>query len=214
MMDFYDLLGFSRNWALGIATVAELGDATRNHLETVGLWSAELAKRIGMDEAEAEWLGVAAILHDVGKGTIPRELWLKPAPFLEQEKVYIKSHAEFGKVVLERIEEWGQSFVSVALLQAAKEIALSHHENWDGSGYPRGLSGEEIPLAARIVKVADVADALLSKRPYKAAWSLTETERELRENSGTEFDPDLVAVFLKGGLKLWQDLSSCSSLVR
>lgn len=214
MISFYDLLDFSRNWALGISTVAELGNATRRHLETVGVWSAKLAERIGMDEIDAGWLGVAAILHDVGKGAIPRELWLKNGPFLDQEREYIKAHAEFGVTVLERIEDLGRTFVSASLLEKAREIALCHHENWNGTGYPRGLLGEEIPLAARIVKVVDVADALLSKRPYKPAWSLNDTERELREKSGSEFDPHLVAHFLKGGLEPWLKLSSCSLQVR
>lgn len=207
MMTRDDLLMFSRNWALGIATVAELGDATRNHLETVGVWSAELAKRIGMDEVDAGWLGVAAILHDIGKAIIPKEIWLKPSSFLEQEREYVKAHTDFGVTVLERIEDWGRTVVPAALLQTAKEIAGNHHENWDGSGYPRGLSGENIPLSARIVKVADVADALLSKRPYKPAWSRSDTERELREKSGLEFDPQLVNAFLEGGLSKWVDLS-------
>ncbi len=214
MISFYDMLDFSRNWALGIATVVELGDATRNHLEVVGIWSAELAKRIGMDEVDAGWLGVAATLHDVGKGAIPRELWLKNGPFLDQEREYIKAHTEFGVTMLERIEDFGRAFVPVALLKKAQEIAQYHHENWDGSGYPRGLSGDNIPLSARIVKIADVADALLSKRPYKPAWSLADTERELREKSGSEFDPHLVAHFLKGGLESWLELSSCSSRAR
>ena len=192
---------------LGIAMVAEMEGAARTHLETVGQWSAELAKRIGMDEVDAERLGIAAILHDIGKAMIPREIWLKPAPLLDQEREFTKAHTEFGVTVLERIEDLGRTFVPVSLLQTAKEIAWSHHENWDGSGYPRGLSGDAIPLSARIVKVADVADALLSKRPYKAAWSLAETERELREKSGKDFDPHLIAHFLKGGLEPWVDLS-------
>ncbi len=205
MLNFQDSIELSRNWALSIATVAELGDATQRHLETVSLWSAELAKCIGMEEEESEHLGVAAILHDIGKGTIAREIWLKPGPFLDQEREFAKAHALFGAMILERIEGWGRIFVPVPLHRAAKEIAMNHHENWNGTGYPRGLSGDDIPLCARIVKVVDVADALLSKRPYKGAWSVAEAEHELQEKAGIEFDPHLVAVFLKGGLAPWLD---------
>lgn len=208
MMGNKDLLDFSKNWAMSMATLAELNDGSRRHLETVGLWSAHLAKIVGMESNQADWLGVAAILHDIGKGAIPRELWLKPSAFLEQEREYAKAHTEFGKGILERVEEWGHMFVPAPILAMAKEIAWAHHENWDGSGYPRGLSGDEIPWAAQIVRITDMTDALLSKRPYKNAWDVAEVENELRDKRGIFFSPILLDAFLQRGLNAWLDSSS------
>ena len=215
MMGDKDLLDFSRNWAMSIATIAELDNSsTKRHLETVSYWSAELAKQSGMEETKAEWLGIASILHDLGKGAIPRELWLKPSDFLDQEREFAKAHTEFGKVILERIEEWGHSFVPTPVLKMAKNIAWAHHENWDGSGYPRGLVGDAIPFEAQIVKIADVADALLSKRPYKNAWTPVEVEEELRSKRGIFFSPKLLDIFLQGGLRPWLDSFSFLSQVQ
>ncbi len=209
MMGNKDLLDFSKNWAMSMATLVEMNDgSTRRHLETVGLWSAHLAKLAGLEPIKADWLGVAAILHDIGKGAIPRELWLKPSAFLDQEREYAKAHTEFGKLILERVEEWGHSFVPMPILSMAKEIAWAHHENWDGSGYPRGLSGDAIPWSAQIVRIADMTDALLSKRPYKNAWDVAEVENELRDKRGIFFSPILLDAFLQRGLNAWLDSSS------
>jgi putative two-component system response regulator len=131
----------------------------------------------------------------VGKIGIPDRVLLKPAPLEPDEWEIMKTHATIGANIL--------SGSTSPLLQMAEQIALSHHEKWDGSGYPRGLAGEEIPLVGRICAVCDVFDALTSKRPYKDAWSMEDALEEVRSQSGQHFDPELVELFLDFAPKLF-----------
>jgi HD-GYP domain-containing protein (c-di-GMP phosphodiesterase class II) len=127
-----------------------------------------------------------AILHDIGKMAIPDEILRKRGPLTDSERKVVEQHPIFGNELLSPI----------SFLEKALEIPYCHHEHWDGSGYPRGLKGEEIPLAARIFSVIDVWDALLSDRPYSKAWTKERTEQHLREEAGKQLDPNVVAVFL------------------
>ena len=136
---------------------------------------------------QAELIRHAAPLHDVGKVGIPDSILLKPAKLTAEEFEIVRVHAAAGARIL--------SGSKSALLLVAQEIAQNHHEWWDGSGYPNGLEGEEIPLTGRIVAVADVFDALTHERPYKAAWSVVDSVCEIRRLSGTQFDPAVVDAF-------------------
>lgn len=139
---------------------------------------------------EAERLSLASTMHDVGKISVPDTILLKPGQLTDDERREMEEHAERGRRILEGSDS--------ALIRLAAEIAETHHERWDGSGYPKGLSGEAIPLSGRIVAVADVYDALTSERPYKMAWSEAEAVAHLRAHAGTHFDPACVAAFLGG----------------
>ena len=163
-------------------------DATGHHTQRVGKLSAMIARSLGQPADYIHLLRLAATLHDVGKIGIPDQILLKPAGLTHDEFATIKSHTTIGGTIL------GDS--KFALLQMAREIALSHHERWDGTGYPQGLKGAAIPLSGRIVAIADVFDALTHDRPYKKAWTLEEAAAEITMLSGRQFDPDLVEVFL------------------
>lgn len=134
-------------------------------------------------------LKMAAPMHDIGKVGIPDRIMLKRGPLTPEERLEINRHTEIGAGILQGS--------TCCLLQVATQIAATHHERWDGSGYPNGLRGEEIPLVGRIAAVADVFDALTTERPYKAAWSNDRAFSFLEEKSGTDFDPACVAAFLK-----------------
>ena len=164
-------------------------DTTGEHTRRVGRTSARLAQALGWPEERAQILGIAARLHDVGKIGIPDTILLKAGKLSEEEYAQMKSHTHIGA----RILSGGRS----ELLRLAEEIALSHHERWDGQGYPQGLSGSAIPLPGRIVAVADVFDALTQARPYKRAWSTQEALRELQLQAGTHFDPQVLQVALQ-----------------
>ena len=129
----------------------------------------------------------AAPMHDIGKVGTPDLILLKPGKLTEGEFAIMKQHAEIGYEVL--------NTSSSPLLKVAAEIARTHHEKFDGSGYPRSLKGDDIPLFGRIVAVADVFDALTSERPYKKAWSLEQASQLLRDGAGTHFDPECVSAF-------------------
>jgi putative two-component system response regulator len=131
----------------------------------------------------------AAPLHDVGKIGIPDAILLKPGKLTPEEFELMKTHTTIGAEIL----SGGRS----PLVRLAQNIALTHQERWDGSGYPRGLAGEAIPLEGRIVALVDVLDALTHERPYKLAWPLDEAVAEIARQSGRQFDPRLVAVFLQ-----------------
>jgi len=161
---------------------------TAVHVDRMSALSHRLALAIGMPGPEAETLRHAAALHDVGKVGIPDRVLLKPGGFEARERRLMERHTVIGADILA-----GSSSPLIAL---AAKIARSHHERWDGSGYPDGLRGEEIPLAARVCAVCDVFDALRSARPYKPAWSLEETLAKLEAERGRHFDPRLVDAFL------------------
>ena len=163
-------------------------DNTGEHTRRVGRMSEALARTLGLDGREVELIGIAAPLHDVGKIGIPDEVLLTPRRLTDDEFDVMKTHTTIGGELL------GES--DSPLLVKAAEIALSHHERWDGSGYPRGLAGEEIPLTGRIVAVADTFDALTHARPYKEAWRLERALDEIQDSQGSHLDPDVVGAFL------------------
>ncbi|PYE51148.1 HD domain-containing phosphohydrolase [Deinococcus yavapaiensis] len=163
-------------------------DLTGEHTWRVGHLAGLIARELRWSQEDATRLRIAARLHDVGKIGIPDSVLLKPGRYTPEEYEHMKTHTVIGA----RILSGGRS----KLLQLAEEIALTHHERWDGAGYPFGRSGEDIPLAGRIVAVADVYDALLQQRSYKRAWSHEEACEELQRQAGTQFDPTVVRAAL------------------
>ena len=162
---------------------------TGAHIERIGRFSTLLAEQIGMDQDFCERLSHAAPLHDVGKVAIPDAILLKPGPLTPEERAIVETHAEEGH----RLVRGSSS----SILDLAATIALSHQEKWDGSGYPRGLAGEAIPIEGRIVAVADVFDALTSDRVYRKAFSVEEAVQMMREQRGRHFDPVLLDAFME-----------------
>jgi HD-GYP domain-containing protein (c-di-GMP phosphodiesterase class II) len=162
---------------------------TGAHIERIGRFSTLLAEQVGLERELCERLGYAAPLHDVGKVAIPDAILLKPGPLTAQERAIVETHAEEGHRLLRGS--------SSSILDMAATIALSHHEKWDGSGYPRGLAGDEIPIEGRIVAVADVFDALTSDRVYRAAYSVEQAVQMMRPQRGRHFDPELLDAFLE-----------------
>jgi putative two-component system response regulator len=143
---------------------------------------------LGLDAETCRTLYLAAPMHDIGKIAVGDAILLKPGKLTPEERAVMEQHTTHGYHLLAS----GRS----DLIRAAADIALCHHERWDGSGYPRGLAGEEIPLFARIAAIADVFDALTSERPYKPAWPLTQAAEHISQNSGKHFDPACVSAFL------------------
>jgi putative two-component system response regulator len=138
-------------------------------------------------------------MHDVGKIGVPDRVLLKPGRFSPEERAVMETHTRIGASIL--------TGSSAPLIRLAETIALTHHERWDGSGYPKGISGDEIPLAGRICAICDVFDALLSSRPYKQPWSLPDTLEEIRNQRGHHFDPALVDAFLAIAPRLHAELA-------
>lgn len=172
---------------LGMA--AEYRDEeTGNHILRMSHICELLAQKIGWDDKKCDLILNASPMHDIGKIGIPDAILLKPGKFEPSEWEIMKTHATIGAELLDGDES--------DLLRMAREIAISHHERWDGSGYPNGLKGEAIPMSGRIAALADVFDALTSVRPYKKAWSIEDAVAYIKENSGKHFDPALVEVFL------------------
>ena len=172
-----------------LGRAAEFRDnETGLHIIRMSKIAALLGRAAGMNEEECDLLLNAAPMHDIGKIGIPDEILLKPGRFELDEWRIMQSHAQIGADILSGDDS--------NLLVMAAEIALTHHEKWDGSGYPRGLKGKEIPLVGRLCALADVFDALTSKRPYKPAWSEADALEYLVGESGRHFDPDLVEHFL------------------
>jgi len=169
-------------WALAL----ELRDQeTEGHTRRVTELTIELAKALDLDEKILVHIRHGALLHDIGKMGIPDSILLKPGPLNDEEWVIMKEHPIKAFKLL----------IKIPFLRPSLDIPQYHHERWDGTGYPSGLKGEEIPLAARIFSVVDVWDALLSDRSYRPAFSTEETMAHIREESGTHFDPDIVEVF-------------------
>jgi putative two-component system response regulator len=162
-------------------------DETGEHIRRVGRMSARLGRALGLDEDRIGVLREAAPLHDVGKIGIDDSILRKPGSLTEEEFDVMKTHTTIGAEIL--------SGSRSRVLRGAETIARSHHENWDGSGYPDGLAGAEIPLEARIVAVADVFDSLTHERVYKGAIPVSEAEEKIRELDGTKFDPQVVRAF-------------------
>ncbi|HPZ10197.1 MAG TPA: HD domain-containing protein [Candidatus Eremiobacteraeota bacterium] len=162
-------------------------DATGEHTWRVAQISALLAEALELPEDQVELILHAARLHDIGKIAIPDNILLKPGRLTPEEFQIIKSHSNIGSELLSR----GKS----KFLQIAERIAMSHHERWDGTGYPHGLKGDSIPIEGRIVSVADVFDALTQDRPYKKAWTVEEAMKEIESQKGRQFDPKVVEAF-------------------
>lgn len=163
-------------------------DDTGSHIKRIERYAYSLAKAFGLSEKDCTLIGHASMMHDIGKIGIPDEVLLKKGKLDPVEWDIMMTHAVKGGQILA-----GSNY---ELIKVAEQIALTHHERWDGSGYPNGLKGEEIPLAGRITAICDVFDALLSKRPYKPAWKLSEVTEEISKGRGTHFDPMLVECFL------------------
>jgi putative two-component system response regulator len=174
---------------LVLARAAESRDPqTGHHLARMSAYSRLIAQGLGLDEDTVEHIFLAAPVHDVGKIGIPDRILLNQGRLDPEEWVEMKRHAQYGYDILSKSK--------TPILQLGALIALNHHEAWDGSGYPNGLAGEAIPLAARIVTVADIFDALTSKRPYKPEWPLEEAIRELKTLAGKRLDARCVDAFL------------------
>jgi PAS domain S-box-containing protein len=162
-------------------------DETHRHTERVGALAALLAEQMDLPRQRIEQLRQAAPLHDVGKLGIPDAILLKPGRLTGGERSVMQTHTTIGAAIL--------SDSGFPVLSLAEQIALSHHERWDGTGYPHRLKGEAIPLVGRIVAVVDVFDALTHARPYKRAWTLEDAVTEIARGSGTQFDPNVVTAF-------------------
>ncbi|TPW21930.1 MAG: response regulator containing a CheY-like receiver domain [Elusimicrobia bacterium] len=174
-----------------MAMVAEYRDQqdTASHLRRISKYTGLVAAELGLPLDLVEDLRYASPLHDIGKVAIPDSILLKPGKLTPDEYEEMKKHPVYGGRMLENAES--------RLLKLARNIALSHHEHWDGTGYPYGLKGEEIPIEARIVSVVDVYDALTTRRVYKGAWSVDDTMRYMNEQSGRLFDPKIIDAFVK-----------------
>ena len=164
-------------------------DETGEHIVRVGRMAGYLARVYGLPKAQSDMIGVAAPLHDVGKIGIADSILLKTEALTDEEFERVRVHTIVGAAIL--------SDSRFPLVQMASEIAITHHERWDGSGYPRGLKGTAIPVEGRIVAVADVYDALTHERRYKDAWSVEHALDEIASHSGRGFDPDVVTSFLQ-----------------
>jgi putative two-component system response regulator len=171
-----------------LARAAEYKDEdTGAHIQRMSQYSAVIARKMGLGDSEVENILYAAPMHDVGKIGIPDHILLKAGSLDADEWEVMKKHTVIGAEILQGSD--------AEFIRRAEVIALTHHEKWDGSGYPRGLRGPEIPLAGRIVAIADVFDALTSKRPYKTPYSVDKSLNIIRESSGTHFDPDVADAF-------------------
>jgi len=184
-----------------LALVAEYrDDNTADHTERVGELAAQLAKALGLPDRTVWLVRRAAPLHDLGKIAVPDNILLKPGRLTDEEYEVVKTHAVLGARVLAGADS--------EVLQTAERIARSHHERWDGGGYPDGLAGEAIPAEARLVAVADVFDILVHERPYKESWTVEAAAEEIRSGSGTQFEPAAVEAFLSLGPAAWQATSA------
>lgn len=160
---------------------------TGSHIWRMAAYAGALARGYGWDEASSARLELAAPMHDTGKLGIPHTILRKAGPLTDDEWMVMKKHPQFGYDILSKSD--------AQVFQLAAEVALRHHEKWDGSGYPDGLKGDAIPESARIVALADVFDALSMKRPYKDPWPIEKILEHIRGSKGTHFAPDIVEVF-------------------
>ncbi|MEW5898703.1 MAG: HD-GYP domain-containing protein [Bacillota bacterium] len=182
-----DLSWFAR-FLKAVALVDALGAYdfyTKNHSRNVAYCSAAIAKKLGLSKEDVQNVALAAILHDIGKISVPVRILTKPGPLNEKEFAEIKKHPEQGVVILKEL----------GLFQEITPAILHHHERYGGGGYPFGIGGEEINLLARIIAVADAFDAMTSDRPYRKAMTREEAVREILRSEG-QFDPGVVACFL------------------
>ena len=181
---------------------------TGDHIIRMGRYSAYLAEKLGFPDKEVQNILYAAPMHDVGKIGIPDSILMKPGKLTKEEFEIIKTHTLIGGKLLKNSKS--------DILQLAEQIALSHHEKWNGTGYPKGLAGEEIPMIGRIVSIADVFDALTSKRPYKEPFPVEKAVDIIKNESGQHFDPEVVRVFLEsidGVLKIKQETDPTKKMI-
>lgn len=180
---------------LRLALAGEYRDETTGyHIERMARYARMIAEGIGLPSEECRTIELAAPMHDIGKIGIPDEILRKPSRHTNDERRIMRQHAAIGYDILKGSPS--------KYLQVGALIALGHHERWDGVGYPHGMVGEAIPLAARITSVADVFDALASERPYKPAWSLDDAIAYIRAESGKQFDPGCVEAFCRDTAKV------------
>jgi HD-GYP domain-containing protein (c-di-GMP phosphodiesterase class II) len=178
----------------GWASALELRDKeTEGHTRRVASLTTQMAQAMGLGEDEQVQIFRGALLHDIGKMGLPDSIVLKPGPLTEQEWAIMHRHPQYAFDML----------APIAYLRPALDIPHCHHEKWDGTGYPRGLKGENIPLPARLFAVVDVWDALTSDRPYRKAWTEQEAVEYIRQQSGQHFDPAAVKIFLENS-NLWK----------
>jgi putative two-component system response regulator len=170
-------------------------DNSLEHTERVAALAARMARELGQDAHTTGLIRAAAPLHDLGKIAVPDSILLKPGRLDPEEFEVVKTHAGLGARVLEDSDS--------ELLGVAERIARSHHERWDGTGYPDSLAGEQIPIVARLVTVADVFDVLVHERPYKDAWAVEDAAGEIRSGAGRQFDPEVVGAFDAIGAGGW-----------
>jgi putative nucleotidyltransferase with HDIG domain len=182
-----DLANANEETLLGLVSALDLRErSTGLHSQRVREYTELIAARLGVDEKMKREIGFGALLHDVGKIAVPDQILLKPDKLTDHEWVEMRKHPEAGYRIVKRI----------GFLKDAAEIVYSHHEQYDGGGYPRGLKGEGIPFGARMFKVADVYDALTSERPYRSPMNYVEAAAEIKKLSGSHFDPVIVDTFM------------------
>jgi two-component system response regulator RpfG len=175
---------------LRLAKAGEYRDeVTGNHVVRMAKYSREIGEALGLSEKECDEIEYAAPMHDIGKIGIQDKILLKPGKFEQDEWTTMQEHTRIGHAILSNSQS--------RYIQTGSIIALNHHERFDGSGYPNGISGKDIPLVARIVAVADVYDALISPRPYKSAWSTADAQDYLHKHAGSQFDPICVEAFFE-----------------
>src|SRR5271166_5202112 len=186
-------------------TLEALGDAldlkdaeTEGHSKRVTAFTIAIARAMGLPQERVRVIARGAFLHDVGKMAIPDAILRKPGRLSAEEQAIMQQHALLGYQMLRKIP----------FLHEASDIVYSHQERYDGSGYPRGLKAEQIPLGARIFAIADTFDAMTSDRPYRAAQSISSGSREIQRQAGKQFDPEIVKVFLSISEQIWQELRS------
>lgn len=170
-----------------LSGIAESKDFyTDKHMKDIAEYSVDIARKLGLSEEDVENVRMAALLHDLGKVTVPDDILKKPGRLSQEEMEVIRKHPTNGAKMIESIEP----------MKDAREIILHHHEYYDGSGYPDGLKGKDIPLGARIIAVADAFDAMTTNRPYRKALPMDKVIQELKDYAGIQFDPDIVEIFL------------------
>lgn len=185
----YELKKREQELIYRLSKAAEYRDPeTGAHILRMSNYSKLIAKNLGLPETEQDMILTVAPMHDIGKIGIPDYILLKPGRLDDDESALMKKHAEYGAEILKN--------GTTLMTKMAALVAATHHEKYDGSGYPKGLKGEDIPLYGRIVAVADVFDALTSSRPYKKPWKVEDAKRFLIDNSGVHFDPRCVDAFL------------------
>jgi len=172
-----------------LAIAAEFrDDETGEHTRRVGYIAAQIAETLGLPKAFVDDIRMAAPLHDVGKIGIPDVILQKPAALTPEEYMKVREHAQIGEQILRGSDE--------PIVEMARHVALTHHEKWDGTGYPAGIAGEEIPISGRIVALADAFDAMTNDRHYRKAISVERAVEELKACSGSHFDPTVVEAFI------------------